>query len=105
MKRQLALRMVALAVVVVIAFVAGAMVGARGGWLQPRVDVTIQNQTGQTTRDLGLAYESSGGLRGSVSLPALADGKRVTAHFYIEASRNLHAQIARRTALAAERRC
>ena len=64
------------------AFGLGVIVGARKGWLQPVVTVTIVNQTGQTLNELRLVYKSSRS-NGTVELKALPPGDRAVARFYV----------------------
>jgi hypothetical protein len=80
------LRAVALAVaagvILALTFALGVVIGARNGWLQPVVTVTIVNQTGQPLSDLRLVYSSSRS-RGTVEFEQLPPGQRLVARFHV----------------------
>lgn len=64
------------------AFSLGVVIGARNGWLQTVVTITIINQTGQTLNELRLVYKSSIS-NGTVDLKALLPDERAVARFYV----------------------
>lgn len=63
-----------------LAFALGVFTGARQGWLQPVVKVTVVNQGGQPVTGLRLLFQGSGA-SGELVLPDLAGGGRTTARF------------------------
>ena len=67
---------------IVMAFGLGVSLGARNGWLQPVVKITVVNQTGQTLSQLRVVYTSTR-TAGTVELPSLLAGERAVARFYI----------------------
>lgn len=83
-----------------ISFGLGVFFCARGGWFQAIVAITIVNRTDQDLSELVLEYKNSG-VNGCVKLPALANGARTVARFWLsgEGGYTIRAKLADGTAL------
>lgn len=65
---------------VALAFASGVVIGAKQGWLQPVVKVTVVNQTGQPVSGLQLVFRGSAA-SGELQLPDLAAGGQAAVRF------------------------
>lgn len=65
-----------------LAFASGVIAGAKLGWLQPVVKVTVVNQTGGALSGLQLDFRSAGA-SGELRLPDLENGGRAVARFVV----------------------
>ena len=77
------LRLCGGAVLAVTAFALGSVVGARQGWFQPVVMLTVVNQTGSPLTELEVKYRSTA-VSGTIALPRLQHRDRAVARFYLQ---------------------
>jgi hypothetical protein len=75
-----------------VAFVAGALLAAERGWMQPTVVVDIANRSGQVARKLEVRYEGSA-TSSTTSLPALAANGTIRFPFHVRGEGTYSVQV------------
>jgi hypothetical protein len=75
-------KFVGIALLGVVAFVAGALVAIDRGWMQPTAVIDIENRSGQGARRLEIKYEGSA-TSSTTSLPAPSANGTIRFPFYV----------------------